>query len=52
MDAIVSILFEAQSIDVFVDNVPEDADDKEIRDMAWDILEMNSYIEVVRQYRN
>ena len=52
MDAIVSILFGTQSIDVFIDDVPEEANDNEIRDEAWDILKMNSRIKVFRQYRD
>lgn len=46
MDKIVTFYFGSQTLDVYVDDVPEDATDREVRDMALDIMEMNMYYEV------
>ena len=51
-DAVVTIIFGSQVLDVYVDDIPSDATDHEIRDMAWDILEMNSYMVIDKIERN
>ena len=43
MDRIVYFIFGSQTVEVHVDDVPEDATPREIRDMALDIFMMNSH---------
>lgn len=43
MDRIVYFMFGSQTIEVHVDDIPEDATPSEIKDMALDIFEMGSH---------
>ena len=46
MDRIVEFCFDSQFLEVYVDDIPEDATDREIRDMALDIFEMNMHYDI------
>ena len=43
MDRIVTFQFGTQTLDVYVDDIPEDATPREIKDMAIDIFLINSH---------
>ena len=43
MDRIVRFQFGSQVLEIYVDDIPEDATPREIRDMALDIFMMNSH---------
>ena len=46
MERVVSFHFGTQFIDIYVDDIPEDATPREIRDMALDIFEMNATYQI------
>ena len=46
MDKIITFYSGSQTLDVYVDDVPEDATDREVRDMALDIIGMNMYYDI------
>lgn len=46
MDRIVTFYFGTQILEVYVDDIPEDALNHEVRDMALDIFEMNMHYDI------
>ena len=46
MDRLVKFYFDNQVIEIYVDDIPEDATISEIRDMALDIFELNCDYEI------
>ena len=46
MDRLVKFYFDNQVIEIYVDDIPEDATISEIRDMALDTFELNCNYEV------
>ena len=47
MERTVRIYFDGQSVDVYLDNLDENATPKEIRDIAYDTFDYYSYAEIM-----